>query len=1204
MNKEIFGKRYQVLEKIGEGGMGRVYKVYDTVREKNLALKEMSRSHVESPVALLRFKNEFRIMSEFMHPDTVRVYDFGTTTGKTPFMTMEYIEGKNLSELSNLSVEQVVDLLIKLARALGYIHSRLYVHRDLKPDNIKMLEDGSINLLDYGLMSQLGVPASGRISGTIYYLAPEVITGGFIDEGTDLYSLGVIAYELLTGSRPFTGSRHNVLKGHLKVKPEAPSKLRHGIPARVDDLVMKLLEKDKDKRYRNTQELLEDLLILAGREKPIETVEQKQGYIYSSKLIGRDKELKEFRQVLEKLEHGKGGSIFIGAPAGLGKTRLMNEMKTMAELEEIHTVFPERRVSGGRVFGLIEELVHQLTPLIAPDKKEDEEFSLTPAIDKLKNLLKDEEAGAKQDEIVKELKELFSALTAKSPLALFLDDLQWVDLKSLQVLNEILRMGTKHRIYIVCGFRNDEVDKTSPLWHTVEEKITRYLELLPLTFYQTSLLIDNLLYPTEVSSSFKDYCFRNSGGNVFDLLEFMRHLVTEGHLTLSGNKWLEPVNIDEISLSETLEDRMIKRINSLGEKIRGLAEAASILQDDLNLESWFEISGYSTDEFYNSIDLLMQNQVMVRVENDYQFSHDKIQNILYINLSEADKKELHKKAAEFFETKIEQENQKLINIIARHYVKSGEKQKAVEFSLKAAALAEKAGADWEAFAHFKNAVLFLEETPDYPDQDTVLLNIYEKTAKFSSAAWIDALTCLGWIGKAIEHYEKIKDIDKVFDLSLSYVVNSAITSNYRAAREKIAEVIEVCKVEKGSLTWAILFGAGVCLVDWYQGFQMDCFNNAVAAIEIFEKQLDTIPKEAWPAYSWSVFWRDKARAYLGEPVILANIQKIRNMADEGKSDLTIYWHSLTAVIARYAMSGRHAQMQEWEHIASQLSRDMGKIYWFECWISHSYLYAALDYGEFLQLENHIARVQASPDPYQVRLAFLFRGRLRLIEGKYREAEENLKRFLEMEEKSPDNSLLEGYIYLAATYLQMGRSDEARELIEEGSALALEGKLQNPLYQMQFNRLKAEFAISLEKYIPAEQYLEKASELAEQLDNPIQKGFIHKTKGLMLLKRGEKEQGLEELEKAKEWFLSINNKYQAGQVLMVIESQTLPSLKGTVSMKSGEGKDLKTDFEGIEDDTRDEQSVDKHILQKKTVSIHSGSITDVEKTEMDQTVTDV
>lgn len=1199
MNKDNFGKRYQVLEKIGEGGMGRVYKVYDTVLEKNLALKEMSRSHVESPVALLRFKNEFRIMSEFMHPDTVRVYDFGTSVGKTPFITMEYIEGKNLSELSGLSVEQVVELLIKLARALGYIHSRLYVHRDLKPDNIKLLEDNSINLLDYGLMSQLGVPSSGKISGTIYYLAPEVITGGFIDEGTDLYSLGVIGYELLTGSRPFTGSRQNVLKGHLKVKPEDPSKLRPEIPARVNNVIMKLLEKDKDKRYRNTQKLLEDLLIIAGKEEPIETVEQKQGYIYSSKLIGRDNELKEFRKILETQENRKGGSIFIGAPAGLGKTRLMNEMKTLAELDEIPTIFPERRGSGGRVFGLIEELVNQMKPIVASGKPGEE--SLTLVIDNLKNLLKDEEAGSRQDEIVKQLKALFSGFAGKSPLALFLDDLQWVDLKSLQVLNDILRMSVDHPIIIICGFRNNEIDKTSPLWHTVEEKITRYIELLPLTFYQTSLLIDNLLYPTEVTSSFKDYCFRNSGGNIFDLLEFMRHLVTEGHLTISGNKWLEPVNINEISLPETLEGRMIKRINNLGEKIRVLAETASILQDDLNLESWFEISGYDVNEFYHSIDLLMHNQVMVKVENDYQFSHDKIQNILYINLSEADKKELHKKAAEFFETKSHHENQKLINIIAKHYVKAGEKHKAIEFSLKAAALAEKAGADWEAFAHFKDAVHFLEETPDYPDKDSVLLTIYEKTAKFSSAAWIDALTCLGWIGKAIEHYEEVNDTNKVFDLSLSYVVNSAISSNYKAARDKIPEIIEVCKVEKDSLSWAILYGAGVCLVDWYQGYQMDCFNNAVTSIEIFEKQLDTMPKEAWPAYSWAVFWRDKARAYLGEPIVLANIQKIRNMADEGKSDLTIYWHSLTAVIARYAMSGRYADMQEWEHIASQLSRDMGKIYWFECWISHSYLYAALDCGEFLQLENHIARVQASPDPYQVRLAFLFRGRLRLLEGKYREAEENLKKFLEMEEKSPDNSLLEGYIYLAATYLQEGKSDEARELIEEGSALALEGKLQNPLYQMQFNRLKAEFAISLEKYIPAEQYLEKAGELAHQLDNPIQKAFIHKTAAMMLLKRGEKEKALEELEQAKEWFLSINNKYQAGQVLMIIESITAPEQIVVTSVESENLPGPKTDFEGIGDDTRDEQSVDKHITKKKTVSVHTGSATDIEKTETEQTI---
>jgi len=151
--------------------------------------------------------------------------------------------------------------------------------------------------------------------------------------------------------------------------------------------------------------------------------------------------------------------------------------------------------------------------------------------------------------------------------------------------------------------------------------------------------------------------------------------------------------------------------------------------------------------------------------------------------------------------------------------------------------------------------------------------------------------------------------------------------------------------------WAILYGSGVCLADWYQGYQTDCFEHADTAIAIFEKHLDALPDDVWPAYSWALFWRDKARAYLGKPVDMKNVENIRQLMIEGKSDQTIYWHTLTAVTARAAFTGRWSDLLTWKQLASQLSREMGKIYWFECWISHSYLYGAILHGELSQLKT-------------------------------------------------------------------------------------------------------------------------------------------------------------------------------------------------------------------------------------------------------------
>ncbi|RLC20809.1 MAG: hypothetical protein DRI57_03905 [Deltaproteobacteria bacterium] len=1143
-----FGKRYEVLEEIGRGGMGRVYKVFDTIRAEELALKELSRQHTDSPAAMLGFKNEFRIMSEFRHPNTVRVFEFGMNEENIPLITMEFISGKNLSDLSNLSVEQITDILIQICQVLAYIHSRLYVHRDLKPDNIKHLDDGSVKLLDYGLMSQLGVQASGKISGTYYYLAPEVIVGGIIDESTDLYSLGIMGYELLTGQRPFTGTRKEILQGHLKQIPADPASIRSDIPPSVNAIIMKLMEKDKDRRYRKSSEVLEDLQYLTGKTKFVETTALRQGYLYSSKLVGRTDEITHFDRNIRKLKQGESTSLFIGSPAGMGKTRLLNEMKILAELEGVRTLYIDNQTAGDRIYGWVNGLLRQIIPLSEEQDIRHYGESLARISDSLiPELGTSEPEDSFQtpisgfEEIAASVAGWLASVTQNDPLVLFLDDLHWTDLMSIQVLNEVIRRKEKFRMLIVASFRNDEVEKTSPLWHTLEEELTEYLKLVPLSHGQTRTLIENLLYPSEISDEFSAYCFGNSGGNVFDLIEFLRYLITEGLMTKSGSQWAEPVNPESLSLPEKLEERLLLRVGKLTDETKDLADAASVLGDELNLESWQIVSGYEEDRFFHAIDELIRHQIIVKTDGHYQFAHDKIRTALYESLPDARRMDYHLKTAEFLETRLMGNDQHLVPAIARHFAMGQNKNKAFEYSLQAARSAEQNNAEWEAFDHYRNAARFLEENPSLSPSPSegvpLLLEIYEKAAQFSSAAWIDASTCLRWLQKAIDFYVRNEHKEKVFGLSLSYIVTSSITGNYNAARSKIPEIVGTCDVGEGTLSYAILYGAGVCLTDWYQGYQNDCFDHAVAAIDIFEKQLDTLPDDAWPAYSWSLFWRDKARAYLGKPVDMANVDKIRQLMVEGKSDKTIYWHTLTAVTARAAFTGRWADLLSWKQLASRLSRKMGKVFWFECWISHSYLYGALHHGEFFQLENHIERVQASPDPYQVRLAWLFRGMLHLTRGDYSQAEQNLREFLRMEEENPDNSYLEGFVYLARTCIALGTTDKASAYIEKGSQLATAGPYENPLYQLQFLQLKAELAMTRADYTQADHCLTQGLALAETLDNPIQTGFIRKLRGKLYIEQKCLEDAEDQLNQARDSFLFLKNKYQAGQVVTILESLT-------------------------------------------------------------------
>ncbi|MCD4692679.1 MAG: hypothetical protein K8R79_07190 [Calditrichales bacterium] len=471
------------------------------------------------------------------------------------------------------------------------------------------------------------------------------------------------------------------------------------------------------------------------------------------------------------------------------------------------------------------------------------------------------------------------------------------------------------------------------------------------------------MYPTKISDYFLNFCFRHSGGNVFDLFEFLRYLIDKGQLTKSEKQWLEPLNHETLEMPRSLEKRINTRMKKLNKTAGSIMAGASVLEDSLDLEIWLALFDFKEDQFFDAVDELVKNQIIIKTDGSYQFSHAKLKDAVYNNLTAKQKMIYHQRAAEFYESKLPDDENNIIPIIARHYAASQVEKQAIDYSLKAAEIAEKNEAEWIAFNDYRTAAQFLQKNKSYPNRDQILLEIYEKAAQFSSAAWIDASTSLGWLQKAIDHYSKENDLEKVFNLSLSYIVSGSITSNYDLARQKISEIIKSCKVEEDTLQWAVLFGAGVCLVDWYQGFQTDCFDHAQSAINIFEKELQNLPEGMWPAYSWALFWRDKARAYMGKPIVIENVEKIRQLMEQGKSDLTIYWHTLTAVGARAAFTGRYKDLLEWKQLASKLSQKMGKVYWFECWISHSYLYAALDRGEFSQIENHIKRVQASYDPY-------------------------------------------------------------------------------------------------------------------------------------------------------------------------------------------------------------------------------------------------
>lgn len=255
--------RYLVMSKIGEGGMGVIYKAQDKILKRIVALKILSHPVHTDQKVVDRFFTEARSAAALNHPNIVTIFDVGKLN-RNYFISMEFIEGQNFMALiekwKKLSMPQFLFLGKYLCEALDYAHKQKVIHRDIKPTNIMLTKGGQIKITDFGLAKVLddsSATETGAVSGTPYYMSPEQIQGKRVDHKTDLYSLGATLYHLLAGAPPFQTER--VLYQHLFEKPVAPSKLRDDIPALCDKILLKCLEKDPDKRYKDAMAVLNDL---------------------------------------------------------------------------------------------------------------------------------------------------------------------------------------------------------------------------------------------------------------------------------------------------------------------------------------------------------------------------------------------------------------------------------------------------------------------------------------------------------------------------------------------------------------------------------------------------------------------------------------------------------------------------------------------------------------------------------------------------------------------------------------------------------------------------------------------------------------------------------------------------------------------------------------------------------------------------------
>lgn len=298
--EKLLINRYRILQKIGEGATGQVFKAFDTKIGREVAIKQIAASPTTAP----RVLRELRTLANLSHPNIVTVYEFEETP-EHYYIIMEYLDGPTLRDIllerGRLTVSQAVSVVSQVAEALNYAHRFEIIHRDIKPENIIVLEDGRAKVTDFGIARLISRDfTEKKIVGTLGYMSPEQITGRFVDETADIFALGTVLYESLTGQNPFyAGSFRETASRIINFNPSPPSLVNPEVPKELDTITLKAISKDADVRYESARAFQQALLAVTPAV-PLEQVTEPLGKSVTRKAAGA-KRISVWERIVQQL---------------------------------------------------------------------------------------------------------------------------------------------------------------------------------------------------------------------------------------------------------------------------------------------------------------------------------------------------------------------------------------------------------------------------------------------------------------------------------------------------------------------------------------------------------------------------------------------------------------------------------------------------------------------------------------------------------------------------------------------------------------------------------------------------------------------------------------------------------------------------------------------------------------------------------------
>jgi hypothetical protein len=571
------------MEQLAAGGMGVVYRAVDELSGEQCALKRIKPEFARDRQGIEAFEREYRVLAGIDHPRILRVYEYGVDE-VGPYYTMELVEGEDLHKRAPLDYREACLYLRDVATSLALLHARRLLHRDLSPRNVRVTPEGRCKLLDFGALSGFG--PSSLLVGTPPSIAPEAACGAPLDQRTDLYALGALAYWLLTRRHAYPAKRLQQLEELWMTPPEAPSAVLAGIPRELDELVLALLDQNPLARPSSAAAVIAKLNVIAdlAPDDDDEVARLATSFLSTPSFVGRRAQLDEMRCRIQAMIGGHGSAVEIDAGAGLGRTRLLEEIGVMTQLAGAHVLRVDasmHRHTRGTLRALalrLLDVVPASADLVARlGEAARAELQAPNAARPLRRsaIVRSAALASGNDEPELSIEEWIARVSAVAPLLITVDNAEYADDASLGALASLARDAGERRLLIAVTHKPIPAGPRLVGLSALQTHCTR-MTIGALSAPETLQLARSLFGDAAHLERFADFLYGRTAGNPLHCLEISRQLVAQRVIRYLDGNWALPTEQPDTAVPGALESALCARLDALSPAARRLAECLSL----------------------------------------------------------------------------------------------------------------------------------------------------------------------------------------------------------------------------------------------------------------------------------------------------------------------------------------------------------------------------------------------------------------------------------------------------------------------------------------------------------------------------------------------------------------------------------------------------------------------------------------------------